>query len=435
MTVIRRPVWCAAAVAAAMALGPTTGSFAQGGMRPDPRAGANAIVPLRTAPIERLTVNPGFRDWGPATLTETTLLAGNATNKGGLFAVDLASGRLKWSARPVGTRSGAPFVATAPAVSGHAVIAPMGNTLVAVSAVTGKELWRGPNTELGAAAAAGGGLAFVLGEDGFFRALDAATGRERWKLQFAQFKACRSRPVVRDGVVYVSRGVRLAEATPNGPARHMRYLVALDAATGQERWRHVHAPTRSSTGACLGQPIVTADTLFGFDDEESTLYAINLANGRDRWAPLVVQRAVEGRQRPVAVGGLVDAGPVVIGVSRTLLIAFDKATGRTAWEIPGQYSDTAPSTAVAGRVLYFQGHPGAAPAAEVQDRIVYVGGKPVTPAPVLPGGRLNALDLETRALLWSFSRPTAEPNWSFGHVTAVDGGLWVDTYQALIKLQ
>lgn len=425
--------WCAAATA--IVLGVATAAFAQDGTHPNAHARANAIVPLRTSPVEKLTINPGFRDWGPATVTGAILFAGNATNKGGLFAVDLASGKLKWSARPTGTKSGNPFVATAPAVSGQTVIAPMGNTLVAVSAATGKELWRGPNTELGAAAAASGGLAFVLGEDGFFRALDAATGRERWKVEFAQFKACRSRPVVRDGVVYVSRGVRLAEATAKGPARHMRYLVALDASTGQERWRYAHAPTPNSTGACIGQPLVTSDTLFGFDDDESTLYAINLVHGRDRWAPLVVRRPVEGRDRAVAVSGLVDAGSVLIGVTKTHLIAFDKRTGGTAWEIPGQYRDTFPSTAVAGRVLYFQGHPGASPASEVQDRIVYVGGKPVTPTPLLAGGRLNALDLDTRTILWSFSRPTAEPNWNFGYVAPVDGGIWVDSYQALIKLQ
>jgi hypothetical protein len=33
------------------------------------------------------------------------------------------------------------------------------------------------------------------------------------------------------------------------------------------------------------------------------------------------------------------------------------------------------------------------------------------------------------------SLPTAEPNWSFSFVTPVDGGLWVDSYQALVKLQ
>ena len=40
----------------------------------------------------------------------------------------------------------------------------------------------------------------------------------------------------------------------------------------------------------------------------------------------------------------------------------------------------------------------------------------------------------TRVILWSFSRPTGEPNWPFGTVTPADGGLWVDPYQALIKL-
>ena len=56
-------------------------------------------------------------------------------------------------------------------------------------------------------------------------------------------------------------------------------------------------------------------------------------------------------------------------------------------------------------------------------------------AAALPPGTLHALDLDTRAILWSFSRPTAEPNWPFGHVTPANGGLWVDSYQALVKLQ
>jgi outer membrane protein assembly factor BamB len=126
---------------------------------------------------------------------------------------------------------------------------------------------------------------------------------------------------------------------------------------------------------------------------------------------------------------------VLIGVTPVSVMAFDKATGRRSWQLPGQYRPNSPSTAVAGGVLYVQGHPGASPASEVQDRIVYQGGKPVAPTPALPGGRLNAIDLETRTVLWSFSRPTAEPNWPFGYVIPVNGGLWVDSYQALIKLE
>jgi outer membrane protein assembly factor BamB len=396
------------------------------------QSNASVIGPLRTAPVEKFTVNPGFRDWGPATVAGTTILAGNMTNRGGLFAVDMATGKLKWSSRPTGTSSGNPGVSTAPAVSGEVVIVPMGNMLMALSLATGKELWRGPATEQGAAVAAGGGIAFVLGADNNFYALDAATGREKWKVGFARFSSCESVPVVRDGAVYVSRGVLVTPANEIHPASYYRYLVALDANTGEERWRYPSSPV-GNNGVCYTQPIVTADTFYGV--EGPRLYAVNTANGRERWAPLEVRRPVEGRERAVRVFGLVDAGAVLIGLTKNVLIAFDKASGRTAWEVPGQYRENSPSTAVAGNVLYFQGHPGAAPAAEIQGTTVYVGGKPVVSAPTLPGGRLNALDLDTRQVLWSFPRPTAEPNWSFGYVTPVDGGLWVDSYQALVKLQ
>jgi hypothetical protein len=35
------------------------------------------IQPLRKGPSEKLSVNPGFRDWGPATVAGKTILAGN----------------------------------------------------------------------------------------------------------------------------------------------------------------------------------------------------------------------------------------------------------------------------------------------------------------------------------------------------------------------
>jgi outer membrane protein assembly factor BamB len=144
---------------------------------------------------------------------------------------------------------------------------------------------------------------------------------------------------------------------------------------------------------------------------------------------------VDGRVRPVALFGLVDAGPVLVGLNHAALMAFDKATGQKAWEIPGQYRTTFPSTAVAGRVLYFQGHPGVSPVDEVQGRILYSGGRAINQPAALPSGVLHALDLDTRAILWSFSRPTVEANWPFGFVTPVEGGLWVSSYQALVKLQ
>ena len=86
--------------------------------------GSPSIQPLRTAPAEKLTVNPGFRDWGPATVAGTTILAGNQTGRGGLFAVDMLSGKVKWTHRPVFS-TGTASVSTPPAVSGDIVITPL----------------------------------------------------------------------------------------------------------------------------------------------------------------------------------------------------------------------------------------------------------------------------------------------------------------------
>lgn len=393
---------------------------------------APGIAPLRTAPTETFTVNPGFRDWARTVLAGTTIIGGNSSNRGGLFAVDTVTGKVKWSFRPTGTASGNPFVATAPAVSGGVAIAPMGNTLVAVTIATGREAWRGPATALSAAVAADGGLAFVLGEDANFHALDAATGREKWAVPFPARGSCRSLPVARDGTVYVARNVVVKAGDANRAAEYYRHLVALDASTGQERWRYPASPA-GTAGICVDEAIVAGDTYFAVGGQ--TLYAIDLKTGRALWPPIEVRAAVDGRERSFELAGLVDAGTVLVGVTRVSLMAFDKATGRLAWQVPGQYRESAPSTAIAGGVLYVQGHPGAKPTIEVQDRVVYQGGKPVEQTPVLPGGHLNAIDLATRTVLWSFSRPTAEANWPFGYVIPVDGGLWVDSYQALVKLQ
>lgn len=390
---------------------------------------ASSPEPLRTTPVEKATVNPGFRDWAKSVLTGTTIIAGNSSNRGGLFAVDTVSGKLKWTFRPTGTSSGNPFVATQPAISGAVALAPMGNTLVAVAIATGREVWRGLQTAQSAAVAADDGLAFVLGEDRQFHALDAATGKEAWAVPFPSQGSCDSVPVARDGVVYTSRNIQITAADANRPATYRRQIVALDARTGQERWRH--APVTADD--CISEAIVTADALFAVNGQ--SIYAVNRATGRDLWAPVEVRGTIDGRERGVGLTGMVDAGKMLVGVTPVAVVGFDKATGRRVWDLPGQYRQNSPSTAVAGGVLYVQGHPGAKPASAAQGYIVYQGGKPVESTPALPGGRLNAIDLETKAVLWSFSRPTAEANWPFGYVLPVDGGLWVDSYQALVKLQ
>lgn len=367
---------------------------------------SSQIRPLRTQPVEKVTVNAGFRDWSPATVAGSTIVAGNQTGRGGVFAIDIPTGKVKWAFRPVFS-TGTASVSTPPAVLGQLVITPFAmaypGSVVAVSLATGKEVWRGLDPVQNAAVAVNADLAYVLAKNGTFYALDAGTGRERWKVALSSRAACASRPIVRDDVIYLTS---FGAATPGDPAKPAgNYLFALDARTGKEIWRYRAEAPYVHDGVCLSQPIVTADTIFAAG--EAHLYAVQRATGRDLWPPVETRRPVNGQVRAVEVQGLLDAGPVLIGLTSGFLIAFDKASGRTAWELAGQYRDAPASMAVAGNVLYFQGKP----------------------------GTLHALDLDTRATLWSFSRPTAEPNWSFGTLTPVDGGIWVDSYQALVKLQ
>ena len=375
---------------------------------------APAIRGIRKAPTEEFLVNAGVRDWGPATVAGTTVFAGGPTGKGGLFAIDAGTGKLKWSFRPVGVNGS---VSTTPAVFRDLVIAPFGaanpGAVVAVSMTTGKELWRGPDPAVDAAVVVVGELAYTMDKQGGFHALAAGTGREVWKITFTNHLApCPTQPIVRDGILYL---MAEADATA-GEAKKKAgyYLFALDAKSGAERWRYRADAPYITPGACLTQPVVTATTIFATGEQR--LWAIDRATGRDRWASIEVRQPVDGRDRAAELSPLVEAGNVLVGMSAGFLTGFDKASGKVVWQVPGEYHLTHPSLAVAGNVLYFQGSPKAKPAA-------------------MSRGTLYALDLDTRTILWSFSRPTAEPNWAFGWVTPVDGGVWVDSYQAMVRLR
>lgn len=372
-----------------------------------------AIRPLRTAPTEKLTVKLGFRDWGPTAISGTTILGGNTSGSGGLYAVDMLTGKLKWSFHPASFKP-----TTMPAISGATVIGHFVDggeqPVIGISLATGKELWRGPKPAQRSEVAVGGGLAYFRGEDGNFNALDAATGHEIWKVAFAPNdpRCARFWPKVREDAVYSM--AKIATIPPDPKNATNLYLIALDGKTGKERWRYLAKAEYGDQGVCMEHAAVSGDTIFAA--VESHVVAVDRLTGRERWKSADLRRPVEGRDRLVNVFGMLDAGSFVMGMTEVSLIAFDKASGKMAWEIPGAFRDSFPSMGAAGNVLYFQGSPTTQPA-------------------VASGGTLYAFDMDARRILWSFSRPTAEPNWPFGHIQPVDGGLWVDSYQALIKLQ
>ncbi len=377
--------------------------------QPDPRP----VQPLLAQPVEVLTVRPGVRDLGPAALSNGTLYVGGPTGNGGLFAIDAATGKLKWTFRPA-NRNGS--VSQRPAVEGPLVIAAYGaanpGAVIAVTAASGREAWRALDPSPTTAVVVEGGRAFVVTKDCTLHALTAATGQVQWKtpLRFVPGGACTTSPVVRDGLVFAQVMARAPEGTAGWP--DARYMAAFDAATGQERWRHRPLHPEYRQGAAPRHPVVKERAVFFAG--ENALYALDRRTGQPLFAPVFLRRMVDGRERMVALDGLADAGDTVVGATEVSLIGFDARSGRIAWELPGSFRIEHLALAVAGPVLYFQGG--------------------LDGAPAFPG-TLHALDMRTGTRLWSFNRRGKDPDWRFGHVLPVDGGLWVDGHAALLKLQ
>jgi eukaryotic-like serine/threonine-protein kinase len=251
-----------------------------------------------------------------------------------------------------------------------------------------------------------------VGHDGAVYALDAATGQQRWKVEFNPTLApCHSRPIIANGTVFLTA---IGPPAPKDPTkRGGYYLFAFDAATGAERWRFRAEAPYIHNGVCLSQPVLAGGALFATG--EHRVFAIDAETGRQRWAPIELRRVQQGRVTELAASKLTAAGGLVIGATPVGLMAIDQAAGSIVWELPGTFNVDRVSLTVAGDVLYFQGSPDAKPAPK-------------------DTGTLYALDLSTRQFLWSFTRPT-EVEWSFGTIAPFNGGIWVDTYKALLKLE
>ena len=364
------------------------------------RTGVFAGAALREAPQLAWAAKLGFRDWGHAVRAGGLVIASNATGVGGLFALDERTGALRW-------KQGKEQAHWSPVSDGHVVIAAyhtFPQALAAYDVASGKPLWRLPFEHVQQSRPAlVDGVLYATGRNGSFYAFDAATGAERWHFTFAEKPAaCGSLPVVDRGTVYFTGGGDGVHDKSKG-----NFVFALDAATGRERWRFQAEAKYEWAGVCVREIVLAGDTLVasGFFN----LYGIAAADGRAQWAVEVP----DGAKR-AEVHGLVVADGALWGVTEHFLGAFDPASGRTLWQLPGAYRVVTPATAVADHVLYFQGQ---------------VAGRD----DAAPGGVLYALDLRRRELLWSwFWPPTA--GWHFGDLLPADGAIYVDTENALLKL-
>ncbi|MCD9880507.1 outer membrane protein assembly factor BamB family protein [Streptomyces guryensis] len=226
-----------------------------------------------------------------------------------LFALDCREGADLWRL------STDAWVYSLKADRGTVVTGTRGGGVQAWEASNGQKLWEltGAQTDFEspeAGPAVHEGTVYVW-QDARLRALDARTGKERWSYPIGDAASCGGVPVrvthAPDGYVYVSAGTR---------------VLAIDVASGHVKW-HFEAPAVFLCPPTFAPgPAVTGGGIY-LVDYLGTVYALDAADGRDRW-----RIATESRASIDPV--LVAAGHVHVGSGKGLY-TLDAVTGTPKW--------------------------------------------------------------------------------------------------------
>lgn len=222
--------------------------------------------------------------------------------------------RLKWNVSTAGELLAAPVM-----VDDVVYIGTKSGFLLALAADSGQELWRFDlgNYIMRSSPAVVDGIVYVTGGYDIY-ALDAASGQPRWRLPI--MLAGPSSPTVVDGMLYV--------ASQEGE------LYAVDAETGTLAWHY------KANGLVFSSPAVAGGMIY-FASDTGDLYALEVGTGRLRWKEADLG-AVHGSP---AVGD----GAVFVSSLDGRLMAFDMTTGRERWQFT---AGGRPTPAVVNGVVY-----------------------------------------------------------------------------------
>jgi outer membrane protein assembly factor BamB len=305
------------------------------------------------------------------------------SSDGHLYALDRATGAVRWKYPAGGSVLSSPAVA-----DGLVLFTRRDGTLVALDAERGSVRWQiRTGAELPfpwgregwdfyvSSPVIVGNLAIFAAGDGNIYALDAATGRERWR--YAAGTLFRSSPAVGDGYVVV------------GGADGYVYALGLD---GKIRWRgETEGATLSSEKegfdrkTIQGSPAI-ADGKVYVGSRDAYLYAFDLRTGKRLWRV--------GKPAPwVVTSPVVWNGRIYYGSSDGQYVeAVDADSGKRVWFV------RTPDNVIASPVL--------------ADSILYVADM---------SGNLFALDAATGAERWR----TALGSRVFSTPVPAEGALYV----------
>ncbi|MFE2553999.1 serine/threonine-protein kinase [Streptomyces sp. NPDC059355] len=254
----------------------------------------------------------------------------HASDGPSLYALDAADGSERWR---LNTDA---WVYALRADRGTVVTATRGGGVQGREASNGQKLWEltGAQSDFETPEAAPvlhEGTVYVW-QDARLRALDARSGREAWSYPVGDAASCGNVPVrvtpAPDGNVYIAAGTR---------------VLSVDRASGRVRWHFeapavfLAAPAFAPGAAVTGGGVYLADYL-------GTVYALDAATGQDRW-----RIATEARQSsdPVVVAN----GNVHLGAG-SALYTLDAVTGTPKWRFAAGGEITGLPAVADGRVHF-----------------------------------------------------------------------------------
>jgi outer membrane protein assembly factor BamB len=149
------------------------------------------------------------------------------------------------------------------------------------------------------------GTVYIGADDGKVYAFNGATGSIRWAVAVQPQGVDSTAAIGADGSVYVGAG---------------KSLVALDAATGTEKWRF------ATNGDVESSPTIAPDGTLYVGADDSRVYALDSSNGALKW--YFVFPDDSNTDSSPALGA---DGTVYIGSDKGTLYALDGKTGTLNW--------------------------------------------------------------------------------------------------------